>query len=84
VLLVAIDATLMAADEVRDVVGDHRAMRLSSVVEQDTVVHATKVPELGVLNGDDIVAAGTKLRCDGRGDHLIEQESHSSRACSAS
>jgi hypothetical protein len=33
VRLVAIDATLMAADEVRDVVGDHRSMLLGGVVE---------------------------------------------------
>ncbi len=84
VRLAAIDATLMAADEVWDVVGDHRSMRLGSVVEQDAVVHATKVGELRVLNSDDVVAAGTELRCNGRGDHLIEQESHSSMACSAS
>jgi hypothetical protein len=84
VRLVAIDATLMASEEVRDVVGDHRSMRLGSVVEQDAVVHATKMSELRVLDSDDVVAAGTELRCDGRGDHLIEQESHSSRACSAS
>jgi hypothetical protein len=84
VRLVAIDATLMAAEEVRDIVGDHRSMRLGSVVEQDAVVHATKVGERDVLHSDDVVSAGTELRCDGREDHLIEQESHSSSACSAS
>ena len=84
VRLVAIDTTLMAADEVRDVVGDHRPTRLDSVAEKDAVVHATKVSKLRVLDSGDVVAAGTQLCCDGRGDHLIEQESHSSRACSAS
>ena len=84
VRLVASDPTLVAADGIRDVVGDHRSTVLGSVVEQDAAVHATKVPELRVLDSDDVVAAGTQLRCDGRGDHLIEQESHSSRACSAS
>ncbi len=84
VRLVASDPTLVAADEIRDVVGDHRSMRLGSVAEQDTVVHPTKVTKRRVLDSEDVVAAGTELRRDGRGDHLIEQESHSSRACSAS
>lgn len=74
----------MAADEVWDAVGDHRSTLLGSVVKQDAVVHATKMLKLKVLNSDGVVAAGTELRCDGRGDHLIEQESHSSSACSAS
>jgi len=74
----------MAADDVRDVVGDHPSMLPGSVVEQDAVVHATQVPGLKVLDSDDVVAARTELRCDGRGEHLIEQESHSRRACSAS
>lgn len=84
VRLVAIDTTLMAADEVRDVVGDHGSMLLGSVVEQEAVVHATKMPELGVLHGDGVVAAGTELLGNGRGDHLVEQEFHSSRARSVS
>ena len=84
VRLVAIDTTLMAADEVRDVVGDHRSMLLGSVVEQEAVVHATKMLELKVLDSDDVVAAGTELLGGGSGDHLIEQQSHSRRACSAS
>ena len=84
VRLVAIDATLMASDEVRDVVGDDRSMLPGSVVEQEAVVHTTKVPELKVLDRDDVVAAGTELRCDARRDHLIEQEPHWSRACSTS
>jgi hypothetical protein len=57
VRLVAIDATMMAADEVRDAVGDHRSMRLGSAVEQDAGVHATKVGERDVRHGDDVVSA---------------------------
>jgi hypothetical protein len=59
-------------------------MLLRSVVEQDAVVHATKMLELGVLHGDDVMAAGTKLLGNGRRDHLVEQEFHSSRARSVS
>jgi hypothetical protein len=59
-------------------------MLLGSVVEQEAVVHSAKMSELGVLHGDDVMAAGTELLGNGRTDHLVEQESHSSRARSVS
>jgi hypothetical protein len=59
-------------------------MLLGSVIEQEAVIHATKMREHKILDSDDVVASGTELLGDGRGDHLVEQEFHSSRACSAS
>lgn len=59
-------------------------MLLGSVVEQEAVVHAAKMSELGVLHGYHVMAAGTELLSNGRRDHLVEQEPHSNRARSAS
>jgi hypothetical protein len=81
---VAIDPTLVRADEVGDVVGDHGSMLRSSVVEQEAVINTAKMSGLGVMHGDDVMAAGTELFGNGRRDHLVEQEFHSSRARSVS
>jgi hypothetical protein len=82
--LITIDSTLVASDEVWDVVGDDGSALLGSVVEQDAVVYTTKMFKTGILDCDDVVVAGTELLGHGHGDHLVEQQPHSSRACSTS
>ena len=81
---VAVEPTLVAANEVRDVVGDHRPALPCRVVEQLAVVDASKMFKVGVLDGDDIVAAVAQQVGHRGGDHLVEQQPHSSKACSAS
>ncbi|HEX9890259.1 MAG TPA: hypothetical protein VGA69_12315 [Nitriliruptorales bacterium] len=80
----AVLSTLVAANELGDVVGDHRPAFLRGVLEEVAVVDAAQVFELVVLNGHDVVAAVAKLTGDRGRDHLVEQQPHSSKARSAS
>jgi hypothetical protein len=65
VRLVALQPALVAAHEVRDVVGHHSPAFLPGAVEELAVVDAAKMGPVGVLYGDDVVAAvaSAERRC---------------------
>src|SRR5680860_413272 len=74
----------MAPDEIWDVVGRHGASLFRGVVKQQAVIDPAQVLVAVVLHGNDVMSATSELLCHRRGDHLVEQQPHSSRACSAS
>jgi hypothetical protein len=70
--------------QVRDVVGDERPPLALGMLQDRQVVAASEVSQLGLLHGDDVVAAEAQLGGDDGGDHLFQQQPHPSNDRSTS
>lgn len=79
-----LEAGVVAAQEVGDVVGDNGPPVCGGVVEQDAVIDAAQVCQAAILHGHHVVTPIAELPRHGGRQHLVEQQPHSSTACWAS
>lgn len=84
VMLPGTDQPPVTPQEVGGVVGDEGPPLTVSVLEHREVVTTAQVPELGLLQGHDVVSPSPQFGRHGRRDQVVQQQPHPSNDRSTS